>query len=79
MEEKMNELLDVIDDSDLDVVCVSVSRSAAARNVTVKSNGSGFDPRSRRRNIYLNLYRVEEAALLLRKQHIGYKIFQTRT
>ena len=32
------------------------SRGTAARSVTVKPTGCGFDPHSRRCNIYLNLY-----------------------
>ena len=32
------------------------SRGAAARSVTVKPTGCGFDPHSKRWNIYLNLY-----------------------
>ena len=32
------------------------SRGAAAQSVTVKPTGCGFDPLSRRWNIYLNLY-----------------------
>ena len=32
------------------------SRGAAARSVTVKPTGCGFDPYSRRCNIYINLY-----------------------
>ena len=32
------------------------SRGAAARGVTAKPTGCGFDPHSRRWNIYLNLY-----------------------
>ena len=31
-------------------------RGAAARGVTAKPTGCGFDPHSRRGNIYLNLY-----------------------
>ena len=34
----------------------SASRGAAARGVTVKPTACGFDPHSRRWNIYLNLY-----------------------
>ena len=32
------------------------SRGAAAQSVTFKPTGCGFDPHSRRLNIYLNLY-----------------------
>ena len=35
---------------------VEVSRGAAARSVTVKPIGCGFDPHLRRWNIYLNVY-----------------------
>ena len=43
------------------VICYNVSeieasRGAAARSVVVQPTGCGFDPHSRRRNIYLNLY-----------------------
>ena len=31
------------------------SRGAAAQSVTVNTTGCGFDPHSRRRNIYLNV------------------------
>ena len=34
----------------------TASRGAAAQSVTVKPTGCGFDPHSRRWNIYLNLY-----------------------
>ena len=37
---------------------IEASRGAAARCVTVNSTGCGFDPHSRRWNIYLNLYFV---------------------
>ena len=32
------------------------SRNAEAQSVTIKSTGCGFDPHSRKRNIYLHLY-----------------------
>ena len=35
---------------------IEASRGAAARGVTVTTTGCGFDPHSRRCNIYLNLY-----------------------
>ena len=35
---------------------IEASRGAAARGVSVKLTGCGFDPHSRRWNIYLNLY-----------------------
>ena len=35
---------------------LEASRDAVARSVTVKPTGCGFDPHSRRWNIYLNLY-----------------------
>ena len=35
---------------------LEASRGAAAQRVTVKPTGCGFDPHSRRWNIYLNLY-----------------------
>ena len=35
---------------------IEASRGAATRRVTAKSTGCGFDPHSRRWNIYLNLY-----------------------
>ena len=35
---------------------LETSRSVEAQSVTVKPSGCGFDPHSRRRNIYLNLY-----------------------
>ena len=35
---------------------VEASRGATAQGVTVKPTGCGFDPLSRRWNIYLNLY-----------------------
>ena len=35
---------------------VEASRGTAARSVTVKLTGCGFDPHSRKRKIYLNLY-----------------------
>ena len=35
---------------------VEAGRGAAARGVTVKPTGCGFNPHSRRLNIYLNLY-----------------------
>ena len=38
------------------IIIIEASRGAAARGVTVKPTGCGFDPHSRRRNIYLNLY-----------------------
>ena len=37
-------------------VIIEASRGAAPRGVTVKPTGCGFDPHSRRWNIYLNLY-----------------------
>ena len=37
-------------------VYLETNRGAGAQSVTVKPTGCGFDPRSRRRNIYLNLY-----------------------
>ena len=40
----------------LDALKYEASRGAAARGVTVKPTGCGFDPHSRRWNIYLNLY-----------------------
>ena len=35
---------------------IEASRGVGAQNVTVKPTGCGFDPHSRRCNIYLNLY-----------------------
>ena len=35
---------------------IEASRGAGAQSVTVKPTGCGFDPHSRRWNIYLNLY-----------------------
>ena len=40
----------------LENVWCEASRGAGAQSVTVKPIGCGFDPRSRRRNIYLYLY-----------------------
>ena len=37
-------------------MCQWFSGGAAARGVTVKPTGRGFDPHSRRGNIFLNLY-----------------------
>ena len=37
-------------------ILIEASRGAAARGVTVKPTECGFDPHSRRWNIYLNLY-----------------------
>ena len=39
-----------------ELLSFETSRGAAARSVTVKPTGCGFDPHSRRRNIYLYLY-----------------------
>ena len=36
--------------------CIEASRGAAARAVTVKPTGCGFNPHSRRWNVYLDLY-----------------------
>ena len=38
------------------IMVFEVSSGAVARGVTVKPTGCGFDPHSRRWNIYLNLY-----------------------
>ena len=38
------------------ILYVYASRGAAVRSVTVKPTGCGFDPHSRRWNVYLNLY-----------------------
>ena len=35
---------------------IEASRDAGAQSVTVKSTGCGFDPHSRKLNIYLHLF-----------------------
>ena len=37
-------------------IVVEVSRGAGAQSVTVNATGCGFDPHSKERNIYFNLY-----------------------
>ena len=39
-----------------DVIIIEPGRGAVAQSVTVKAIGCGFDPHSRKLNIYLNLY-----------------------
>ena len=48
------------------IYCTEASRGAVAQSVTVEPTGCGFDPHSRRGNIYLNLY-FHFFALVLRQ------------
>ena len=48
------------------IVIYEASRGAGTQSVTVKLTGCGFDPHSRKRNIYLHLYfRGERTVLTL--------------